>query len=167
MARLRTSLKPLILLTGLLLLPGVVAAQEPLATSGPGTVIVEWTTESEVDLAGFNIYRSESLDGPYVKINESLIPASPDPIAGGSYSYIDANAEAGVTYYYKLEDVELDGTAEMHGPITVVAGGEAPSRVPQAAFVVALLAAGLLVGLASLVLVRRVSQRRRGRGSPG
>ncbi|NIN65277.1 MAG: hypothetical protein GTO63_11385, partial [Anaerolineae bacterium] len=60
-----------------------VLAQAPIASPEPGTVIVEWTTESEIDLAGFNLYRSERPDGPYVKVNEALIPASPDPLTGG------------------------------------------------------------------------------------
>ena len=150
--------------------PGVVLAQQPVATAPPAAVIVEWTTESEVNLAGFNLYRSESPDGPYVKVNETLIPASPDPIAGGSYSYTDSTADAGVTYFYKLEDVELDGKATMHGPITVVAEGNVVSQVSQAGVLAALLAAGVLVGSAIFVIGRRVSpasQRRAGSGQRG
>jgi len=144
--------------------PGVVLAQQPVATAAPAAVIVEWTTESEVNLAGFNIYRSESLDGPYVKLNTTLIPASPDPISGGSYSYTDTAAEAGVTYYYKLEDVELDGKATMHGPITVVAEGNMVSQVSQAGVLVVLLAAGVVVGSSIFVVGRGVPRRRQGRG---
>jgi hypothetical protein len=89
--------------------------------SDSSMVLVEWTTESEVDTAGFNLYRSENPDGPYVKVNAALIPGSSDPILGGKYVYTDTNVVAGHTYYYKLEDVELDGTTTMHGPIEVVA----------------------------------------------
>ena len=163
----RRVLRCSILLAALLASPWLAAAQEPVATSMPGTVIVEWTTESEVNLAGFNVYRSESPDGPYVKINESLIPASPDPISGGSYSHTDTAAEAGVTYYYKLEDVELDGRATMHGPITVVAEGNVVSRVSQAGVLIALLAAAVLVGSAIFVIGRRVSPASQRRAGPG
>jgi hypothetical protein len=31
------------------------------------SVILDWTTESEIDSAGFNIYRAEAEDGPYTK----------------------------------------------------------------------------------------------------
>ena len=126
-------------------------AQQPVSTSESGMVIVEWTTESEVNLAGFNIYRSESPDGPYVKVNDTLIPAAPDPIAGGSYSYTDATAEPGVTYYYQLEDVELDGKATMHGPIVAVSGGDVVSPLFQAIGLPALVAA-VLLGVAVLVV---------------
>jgi hypothetical protein len=108
-----------------LIWPLMAAAQEP--TPPASVVIVEWTTESEVDTAGFNIYRSESAEGPYIKINPELIPSSPDPILGGKYVYTDTNVVAGRTYYYKLEDVELGGTTTMHGPIEVVAEASSPS----------------------------------------
>ena len=145
-------------------------AQEPVFTSEPGMVIVEWTTESEVNLAGFNIYRSESPDGPYVKVNDTLIPAAADPIAGGSYSYADATAEPGVTYYYQLEDVELDGKATVHGPIVAVGGGDVVSPLVQASVWLALLGAVLLGVAVFFVRGRRravACPARTGSGSKG
>jgi hypothetical protein len=108
-----------------LIWPLAVAAQEP--TPAASVVVVEWTTESEVDLAGFNLYRSESPAGPYVKVNTALIPGALDPLLGGKYAYTDTNVVAGRTYYYKLEDVDLDGTTTLHGPIEVVAEAGRPS----------------------------------------
>jgi hypothetical protein len=84
-------------------------------------VIVQWNTESEIDTAGFNLYRSEFVDGPYEKINNALIPSSSDPFAGNSYSYDDADVIAGQTYYYQLEDVDKTGNTSTHGPIEVTA----------------------------------------------
>jgi hypothetical protein len=94
---------------------------------------VEWTTESEVDVAGFNLYRSESPDGPYVKVNPALIPGASDPLLGGKYVYTDTNVVVGQTYYYKLEDVELDGVTTLHGPIEVVAEASSASVFPNLA----------------------------------
>ena len=38
-------------------------------------VRVEWITETEMNTAGFNLYRGESADGPFdVKVNAQLIP---------------------------------------------------------------------------------------------
>lgn len=84
-------------------------------------VIVEWTTASEVDTSGFNLYRSQQADGPYVKINTQLIPASADPLVGDKYRYEDATVTPGRTYYYQLEDTSLNGTSTRHGPIVVTA----------------------------------------------
>ncbi len=79
---------------------------------------VEWTTETEMNTAGFNVYRGESPDGPFdVKVNTELIPASSDPLSGGKYSLTDRTAMPGVTYYYRLEEVEKTGQVSSHGPI--------------------------------------------------
>ena len=73
-------------------------------------VRVEWSTETEMNTAGFNLYRGESADGPFdVKVNDQLIPPAADPLTGGKYQYVDKTARAGVTYYYRLEEVERNG----------------------------------------------------------
>ena len=87
-------------------------------------VRVEWSTETEMNTAGFNLYRGESADGPFsVKVNEQLIAPAADPMTGGKYQYVDKTARAGVTYYYRLEEVERNGGVNNFGPISVRAGG--------------------------------------------
>jgi hypothetical protein len=83
------------------------------------TVEVEWTTASELSTVGFNLYRSDSQEGVYQKVNDELIPASPDPLIGGSYTYLDTQVKPGVTYYYQLEEVEAQGNGARYGPIEV------------------------------------------------
>jgi hypothetical protein len=137
--------------------PLAVVAQEP--TPAPSVVIVEWTTESEVDMAGFNLYRSDSSEGPFVKVNIALIPGASDPLLGSKYAYTDTNVVAGQTYYYKLEDVDLDGTTALHGPIEVVAEA---SRPPAFSNLVAWWPVAVLIAILSLGGV--ILSRRRGRG---
>ncbi|MGB3903389.1 MAG: hypothetical protein WBB22_00555, partial [Anaerolineae bacterium] len=140
--------------------PGVALAQQGIRTPVPATVIVEWTTESEVNQAGFNLYRSENPQGPYVKLNDALIPASLDPITGGSYVYTDTAVIGGATYYYKLEDVELDGTSTLHGPIEAVAQADSASWSPHPALILAVaVLAGVAAIIAFTVLARRISRR--------
>ena len=81
-------------------------------------VILKWATETELDNAGFNLYRSEAENGQYDKINASLIPAQGSPIQGASYEFTDTDVQNRKTYYYKLEDIELNGTSTMHGPVS-------------------------------------------------
>ena len=119
---------------------------------GSSLVIVEWTTESEVNTAGFNVYRSESDEGPYIQVNRELIPSSPDPILGGRYVYTDTNVVAGQTYYYKLEDVELDGATTLHGPVEVVASGPSALASLVAWWPLAVLIA--VLGLGGAILLR-------------
>ncbi|HUT83895.1 MAG TPA: hypothetical protein VMX95_04525 [Thermodesulfobacteriota bacterium] len=79
-------------------------------------VVIEWTTETEINNAGFNLYRSESVDGAYVKINPDLIPAKGAGTSGASYQYEDNNVKNRNTYCYKLEDLDTSGISTMHGP---------------------------------------------------
>jgi hypothetical protein len=79
-----------------------------------GNVMIQWSTESEIDNAGFNIYRSKSEDGEYLKINDALMPAKGTPTKGASDEYTDYGLRNGRTYYYKLEDVDLNGVSTMH-----------------------------------------------------
>ena len=90
------------------------------AISGNRMVIFTWSTESEIDNAGFNLYRSESENGEYKKINDSLIPAEGSYIQGASYKFIDKDVKNRKTYYYKLEDIDLSGKSTMHGPVSAM-----------------------------------------------
>ena len=82
-----------------------------------GKVTLLWETASEINNYGFNIYRAESKNGEYVKINSEIIPAQGGPTQGASYTYEDTNVKAMKTYYYKLEDVDYDSTTTMHDPV--------------------------------------------------
>ena len=101
------------------LITGVVAWQQLDSSE----VIIEWTTASELDTAGFNLYRADTPEGPFELVNTSLIPSSDDPLSGGDYAYKDANVQAGNTYYYLLEDVEYSGQTSRTEPTEVVASG--------------------------------------------
>lgn len=90
------------------------------AKPGNNKVVLLWETGSEIDNAGFNIYRSDTESSGYVKINASLIPAKGSASQGASYAYVDASVQNRKTYYYKLEDVDLSGTSTMHGPVSAV-----------------------------------------------
>jgi len=80
-------------------------------------VRLHWQTETEFDSAGFNIYRSENPSGTFAKVNDGIIPSGVDSLSGASYEYLDYGVERGKTYYYRLEDVALDGHAEASGLI--------------------------------------------------
>lgn len=114
----------------------------------PSTIVVQWSTANEVNTAGFNVYRSQSADGPAVKLNDQLLPASIDPLTGGRYRFADASVTPGQTYYYQIEDVEYSGTNTKHGPIAI----SAPSLWDMSRGAIWLLIAG--VG-ALIVIARR------------
>jgi hypothetical protein len=88
------------------------------ARGGDGEVLLEWETGSEIENLGFHLYRSASEEGSYVRITSSLIPGLGSSPAGAKYSYHDSGLTNGVTYYYKLEDIETTGKTELHGPVS-------------------------------------------------
>lgn len=94
----------------LLLAAAIIGSQ----LSAPPPIRIEWETETEVDTAGFNIYRREGEEGSFVQINEQLIPSEGSPVTGASYVFVDEDVVTGRTYYYQLEDVELDNSRERH-----------------------------------------------------
>jgi len=87
------------------------------AIAGYGKVNIKWSTETEIDNAGFNVYRAEQADGEYVKINSALIAAKGYTTQGATYEFTDTGLKNRKTYYYKLEDIDLNGTSTMHGPV--------------------------------------------------
>jgi hypothetical protein len=115
-------------------------------------VVVQWNTESEVDTAGFNLYRSVFMEGPFEKINQELIPASSDPFVGSSYSYDDEDVIAGQTYFYQLEDVDRTGNTSIHGPIEVTAGRGNTWGIGLAALLI-------IIGGVGIVYAYRISHR--------
>jgi hypothetical protein len=88
------------------------------AKASNGRVKLEWVTESELDNAGFNIYRSETEDGTYEQINEALIPAKGSETKGAKYVFTDNIAKNRKTYFYKLQDIDVYGTSTFHGPVS-------------------------------------------------
>ncbi len=100
------------------------------ATGGDGQVLIEWETASEIDNIGFNLYRSTSEGGTYARINDSLIPSKAlGSVIGAYYCYTDSDVINGTTYYYKLEDVDVHGSSEFHGPVSATPGVQASYQV--------------------------------------
>ena len=89
------------------------------ATGEENHVRVDWETAQEINNLGFNLYRSTSLSGTFVKINDHLIPGLIYSVKGKSYSYIDDAVSPGTLYYYKVEDIDASGTRTFHGPVCV------------------------------------------------
>ena len=75
-----------------------------------GEVVINWTTESELDNAGFNIYRSTSQTKNFQHINTKLIQGAGTTGERNTYQFIDRTAKPNVAYFYRLEDIDLSGT---------------------------------------------------------
>jgi hypothetical protein len=88
------------------------------AVSVGNSVALAWATTSEIENAGFNLYRARKDDtGNYidiVKLTDKLIPTQGVSHNGISYSYVDSGVVSGNTYYYAIEDVDFKGKSKIH-----------------------------------------------------
>jgi hypothetical protein len=100
------------------LAPTAVMVGSYLADGLADHVLLTWTTVIEVHLDGFNLYRADSPDGPWSKLNVELIEAkAAGSPYGASYEWIDWDVELCKLYYYKLTAVS-DGVEEPCGPVS-------------------------------------------------
>lgn len=74
-----------------------------------GGVFISWTTESELDNAGFNILRGQTKEGAFGQVNPTLIPGAGTTAERNTYTWTDATAKPNVAYYYRIEDVSFAG----------------------------------------------------------
>ncbi|MBN1593461.1 MAG: hypothetical protein JW941_09495, partial [Candidatus Coatesbacteria bacterium] len=95
------------------------------ATLTHGGCDIRWVTGSEIDTAGFNLWRSDS--GEYMRVNPRMIEAKGSPAAGESYAYIDTGVTPGTACTYKLEEIETNGRSNFYGPATM----KAPMKMLQ------------------------------------
>ena len=72
-------------------------------------VILKWATESEVDNAGFYIYRSETKDGKFKVVNSTMIQGAGTTSERNTYTWTDATAKPNTVYYYRIEDISHAG----------------------------------------------------------
>ena len=131
------------------------------AAPAAGGVEVTWETVSEIDNLGFNLYRGLTPEQPDELL--AFVPSqAPGSAQGATYLWLDSGAGEGRTVFYWLEDVDVDGSASLHGPVSVDLaaptamtvtgitagdGSDAPGMLVLSIVVAALLAAGYRTAL--------------------
>ncbi len=89
------------------------------AEARPGHVLLAWETTSELDNMGFHVLRSAAPDAAPEWMAWLPSPA-PGSTLGQSYGWQDLKVEAGNSYWYWIEDVDLSGAVTRHGPVRVL-----------------------------------------------
>ncbi len=79
-------------------------------------VLLQWQTAMEINCAGFFLHRSASKRENYTTITEQMIPAA-NVRSGQTYTFFDT-PPAMQNYFYKLEEISLDGQRSFYGPIS-------------------------------------------------
>ena len=126
-------------------------------------VLLTWETNSELDNRGFNLYRGLSPGAPDRQLNETLIPSQgPGSPGGFIYTWEDhADLVSGTTYFYWVEDVDMNGVATRHGPVSVDYNAPTALRLLDAGAATTLPLALPLMGAGLLALAAAVAWRKR------
>jgi hypothetical protein len=87
------------------------------AVLNQGIVEVTWETNIELDLRGFNLYRSLDPDDFGDKLNVALIPSQNfGSLIGATYTFSDITVPTGSDVFYWIEIVELNSSTMFRGP---------------------------------------------------
>jgi len=98
-----------------------------------GASFLEWTTQSESDNMGWNIYRSQTEMSAAILINASLITGAGTTTEPTNYEFYDEEElVVNNTYWYWLESVSFSGETEIYSPIslTIPEPGDNPN-IPE------------------------------------
>lgn len=82
-------------------------------------VVVQWVTQSETGVSGFNIYRSRENDISLAEHLNVFIPAT-NTSQIQLYQYTDNDPLDLGMYYYWLENLDLDGSTALYGPVSIL-----------------------------------------------
>ena len=93
-------------------LPVELSHFRPARDKATGAVVITWSTQSELNNAGFFIKRSQQKDGEFKVINAAMIAGAGTTSEKQFYTYTDTTAQPNVVYYYQIEDVSLDGNRQ-------------------------------------------------------
>mgnify|MGYP006278308675 CR=1 FL=1 len=94
-------------------------------------VRITWQAVDEINHVGYNVYRSNRAESGYAKINSALITTAAQTHGDiCTYDYVDA-VDNHATYFYKLEDVNLDGECKMHGPVQATMSSHTKDQITQ------------------------------------
>jgi len=85
-------------------------------------IILTWITQSEVNVWGFNIYRSDDDTTQFLRINQEIIDAAGSSAIEHIYCYVDKHIPSLGTSYYRLECIDIDGSSELFDPISIRTG---------------------------------------------
>ena len=74
--------------------------------------LIKWTTQSELENAGFNVLRSDTRTGTFKVVNSRMLQGAGTTSERHTYQYVDTTAKAGVAYHYRLEEVSFAGVRQ-------------------------------------------------------
>ena len=87
----------------------------PLAQRVKNTA--HWTTASEENNFGYDVYRAESEKGPFVKLTKTPILGNGTTLETHNYGFADDAIDPCKDYWYYVESIATDGSREKFTPV--------------------------------------------------
>lgn len=77
---------------------------------------LRWSTASELNNVGFDVYRSNEEKGPFVRLTAKPIPGAGTTDETTQYVWVDETIEPEKTYWYYVESISMSGVREKFTP---------------------------------------------------
>lgn len=106
--------------------PSVAAA----AVAPPYKNTIRWTTASEVDSFGFDVFRGEREEGPFERLNAKPIAGAGTSDESHAYVWVDETIDPTKEYFYYVESISIDGVREKFTPVNRARAKLAPAPAP-------------------------------------
>jgi hypothetical protein len=104
------------------------------ATFSNGSSILQWTTQSENNNMGWNVYRAESDEmSQSLQINSEMIEGAGTTFEPTNYTFLDEyEVFPEITYFYWLESIDLNGETQVYGPVSVdIPNNDEDQQIPD------------------------------------
>ncbi|MBP9143214.1 MAG: hypothetical protein KBI44_01905 [Thermoanaerobaculia bacterium] len=98
--------------------------------AAPHKNTIRWTTASEVDSFGFDVFRGESAEGPFERLNAKPIAGAGTSDESHSYAWVDDTIDPAKEYYYYVESISIEGVREKFTPVSRARAKLAPAPPP-------------------------------------
>lgn len=95
----------------------VAAQQAPPAEDEVYENTLKWTTASELENFGYDIYRGLSEEGPFERLTEEPLPGAGTTDEPTDYQFVDDTIDPYETYWYYVESISMGGVRERFTPI--------------------------------------------------
>lgn len=96
---------------------GTVPPQTPAAAGETSTNTLRWTTASEIDNFGFDVYRGDTADGPFERLTDQPVAGAGTADVPTDYAYVDETIDPTREYFYYVESISMGGERVRFTPI--------------------------------------------------
>jgi uncharacterized protein (TIGR03790 family) len=102
-------------------LPVQLASFNASVIPATNSIRFNWRTLSETNNFGFYLQRAGTAVSNYADVAQSFVPGNGTTLVPQNYEWVYVDAPAGL-WYYRLRQVDLDGTSHYSEPISVING---------------------------------------------